>query len=109
MRRCTWATCCPLCSPSFLVEVSSWKGKSPTGLPRWLQKAFNVPLVIQMTDDEKFLWKALLGYTIGSSPVVRVMMQQSLRQGEYDPEKGDNLHLGSLEITVACQLGQPGL
>jgi hypothetical protein len=27
-------------------------------LPRWLQKAFNVPLVIQMTDDEKFLWKA---------------------------------------------------
>eukprot|EP00438_Fugacium_kawagutii_P030814 Skav229504 [mRNA] locus=scaffold2455:210689:224786:- [translate_table: standard] len=36
----------------------------------WLQKAFNVPLVIQMTDDEKFLWK-----------------------GEYDPDKGDNLHV----------------
>merc|ERR1712232_1144423 len=30
--------------------------------------AFDVPLVIQMTDDEKFLWK-----------------------GEYDPEKGDDL------------------
>ena len=28
------------------------------GILRWLQKAFNVPLVIQMTDDEKFLWKA---------------------------------------------------
>ncbi|CAL1155452.1 unnamed protein product [Cladocopium goreaui] len=40
------------------------------GALRWLQKAFNVPLVIQMTDDEKFLWK-----------------------GEYDPEKGDNLHV----------------
>ena len=24
---------------------------------RWLQVAFDVPLVIQMTDDEKFLWK----------------------------------------------------
>lgn len=24
---------------------------------RWLQDAFDVPLVIQMTDDEKFLWK----------------------------------------------------
>ena len=33
-------------------------GRSPDVWPRWLQKAFNVPLVIQMTDDEKFLWKA---------------------------------------------------
>ena len=24
---------------------------------KWLQDAFDVPLVIQMTDDEKFLWK----------------------------------------------------
>lgn len=24
---------------------------------RWLQDVFNVPLVIQLTDDEKFLWK----------------------------------------------------
>ena len=24
---------------------------------RWLQDAFDVPLVIQMMDDEKFLWK----------------------------------------------------
>jgi len=42
----------------------------PFMFTQWLQKAFNVPLVIQMTDDEKFLWK-----------------------GEYDPEKGDNLHV----------------
>lgn len=26
---------------------------------KWLQDAFNVPLVIQLTDDEKFLWKDL--------------------------------------------------
>ncbi len=26
---------------------------------RWLQDVFNVPLVIQLTDDEKFLWKDL--------------------------------------------------
>lgn len=26
---------------------------------KWLQEVFNVPLVIQMTDDEKFLWKDL--------------------------------------------------
>lgn len=28
-------------------------------LTRWLQETFNVPLVIQMTDDEKYLWKDL--------------------------------------------------
>lgn len=26
---------------------------------KWLQDAFNVPLIIQLTDDEKFLWKDL--------------------------------------------------
>lgn len=26
---------------------------------KWLQDAFNVPLVIQLTDDEKYLWKGL--------------------------------------------------
>lgn len=26
---------------------------------RWLQEAFDVPLVIQMSDDEKTLWKNL--------------------------------------------------
>jgi len=29
----------------------------PFMMTKWLQDAFNVPLVIQMTDDEKFLWK----------------------------------------------------
>lgn len=27
--------------------------------PRWLQEVFDVPLVIQLTDDEKTLWKDL--------------------------------------------------
>ncbi|KAA0166912.1 hypothetical protein FNF27_04838 [Cafeteria roenbergensis] len=31
----------------------------PFEFTRYLQQAFNVPLVVQMTDDEKFLWKDL--------------------------------------------------
>lgn len=52
---------------------------------KWLQDAFNVPLVIQMTDDEKFLWK-----------------------GTYEDGKGDNLmHFKGLTIEnckdiIAC-------
>lgn len=40
----------------------------PFMFTKWLQDAFNVPLVIQMTDDEKFLWK-----------------------GKYEDATGDNL------------------
>ena len=46
---------------------------------QWLQQAFQCPLVIQMTDDEKFLFK-----------------------GCYDDEKGDNLsHFANLTIENA--------
>jgi tryptophanyl-tRNA synthetase len=46
---------------------------------KWLQDAFNCPLVIQMTDDEKFLFK-----------------------GEYDEHSGDNLnHFASLTMENA--------
>lgn len=31
----------------------------PFQFTQWLQEAFNVPLVVQLTDDEKFLWKDL--------------------------------------------------
>jgi len=31
----------------------------PFIMTKWLQDVFDVPLVIQMTDDEKFLWKDL--------------------------------------------------
>mmetsp|Transcript_12408 Transcript_12408/g.13291 ORF Transcript_12408/g.13291 Transcript_12408/m.13291 type:complete len:702 (-) Transcript_12408:120-2225(-) len=46
---------------------------------KWLQDAFNVPLVCQLTDDEKFIFK-----------------------GKYDPETGDNLnHYAGLTIENA--------
>jgi tryptophanyl-tRNA synthetase len=46
---------------------------------RWLQTAFDAPLVIQMTDDEKFLFK-----------------------GEYNEKTGDNLnHYASLTLENA--------
>ena len=46
---------------------------------QWLQKAFDCPLVIQMTDDEKFLFK-----------------------GSYDEQEGDNLsHFQNLTIENA--------
>jgi tryptophanyl-tRNA synthetase len=53
---------------------------------KWLQDAFKVPLVVQMTDDEKFIFK-----------------------GEYTQEEGDNLnHYASLTIEnardiIACE------
>ncbi|GMH95120.1 hypothetical protein TrST_g3253 [Triparma strigata] len=31
----------------------------PFMMTRWLQEAFDVPLVVQMTDDEKYLWKGV--------------------------------------------------
>lgn len=31
----------------------------PFYFTKWLQDTFNCPLVIQLTDDEKFLWKKL--------------------------------------------------
>lgn len=40
----------------------------PFMMTKWLQDAFDVPLVIQMTEDEKFLWK-----------------------GNWDPVNGDDL------------------
>jgi len=31
----------------------------PFIMTKWLQDTFDVPLVVQLTDDEKFLWKNL--------------------------------------------------
>ena len=51
---------------------------------QWLQKAFGCPLVIQMTDDEKFLFK-----------------------GEYDETTGDNLnHSETFLCCVRCCVRQ---
>eukprot|EP00615_Pteridomonas_danica_P006233 CAMPEP_0114359162 /NCGR_PEP_ID=MMETSP0101-20121206/22809_1 /TAXON_ID=38822 ORGANISM="Pteridomonas danica, Strain PT" /NCGR_SAMPLE_ID=MMETSP0101 /ASSEMBLY_ACC=CAM_ASM_000211 /LENGTH=691 /DNA_ID=CAMNT_0001502565 /DNA_START=46 /DNA_END=2118 /DNA_ORIENTATION=+ len=57
----------------------------PFMMTQWLQEAFDVPLVVQMTDDEKFLWK-----------------------GEYSDKTGDNLmHFKNLTVEnvkdiIAC-------
>uniref|UniRef100_A0A6U4Y2F4 Tryptophan--tRNA ligase, cytoplasmic n=1 Tax=Neobodo designis TaxID=312471 RepID=A0A6U4Y2F4_NEODS len=51
---------------------------------KWLQDAFNVPLVIQMTDDEKFLWKDI------TLDQVAVMTRENARDIfaiGFDPEK----------------------
>ena len=45
-------------SDCILVYGSTTKGAVVCAF-RYLQDAFDVPLVIQMTDDEKFLWKDL--------------------------------------------------
>lgn len=44
-----------------LVESSLWFGylSEATTINRYLQDAFKVPLVIQLTDDEKCMWKNL--------------------------------------------------
>lgn len=41
-------------------SIATFLYESCSILPvRWLQEALNVPLVIQLTDDEKMLWKDL--------------------------------------------------
>lgn len=65
---------CPaLCPPALcgcvLMCVSLVQGPSsealhmghlvPIMFTQWLQEAFDVPLVIQLTDDEKTLWRGL--------------------------------------------------
>jgi len=52
----------PSASPSHLGHLV------PLMMAKWLQDAFNAPVVVQLTEDEKFLW-----------------------QGHWDPENGDDL------------------
>jgi tryptophanyl-tRNA synthetase len=51
---------------------------------KWLQDAFNVPLVIQMTDDEKFLWKDL---TMNEIEVMTVENARDIMAIGFDPAK----------------------
>ena len=53
---CTWDTWFRFSSQSMWTEVFQL---IKFNAYRYLQDAFNVPLVIQLTDDEKFLWKDL--------------------------------------------------
>ena len=42
-----------------MFEILIAYKSEPMSYFRWLQETFDVPLVIQLTDDEKFLWKDL--------------------------------------------------
>ena len=65
LKLCIWDTSFPLCSPSrvgflfFFLFVSRESLINDVVFCRYLQDAFKVPLVIQLTDDEKCIWKNL--------------------------------------------------
>uniref|UniRef100_A0A0L8FKV9 Tryptophan--tRNA ligase, cytoplasmic n=1 Tax=Octopus bimaculoides TaxID=37653 RepID=A0A0L8FKV9_OCTBM len=66
---------------------------------RWLQEVFDVPLVIQMTDDEKFLWK---DFSVEeASRLAHENIKDIIAIG-FDPEKtfifSDFQHMGQSEI-----------
>jgi tryptophanyl-tRNA synthetase len=58
--------CCSLCSCVASYTTQQYEHSEalhlghlvPFHFTQWLQQAFGVPLVIQLTDDEKFLFKA---------------------------------------------------
>ncbi|XP_019866037.1 tryptophan--tRNA ligase, cytoplasmic [Aethina tumida] len=56
----------------------------PFTLCKWLQEVFNVPLVIQMTDDEKTLWKDL---TIEEANRLGYENAKDIIAVGFDPEK----------------------
>ena len=51
---------------------------------RWLQDAFNVPLVVQMSDDEKVIWKDL---TIEEGVRLSKENVRDIIAMGFDPEK----------------------
>ena len=44
----------------------------------WLQKVFKVPIVIQITDDEKYLWRYVLTISITLTAWSRGLLQSEL-------------------------------
>lgn len=51
---------------------------------RWFQEAFNVPLVIQMSDDEKVIWKDL---SVEEGVRLTVENVRDIIALGFDPEK----------------------
>jgi tryptophanyl-tRNA synthetase len=51
---------------------------------KWLQDSFNVPLVIQLTDDEKYLWKDL---TIESAKKLTIENVKDIIAMGFDVQK----------------------
>uniref|UniRef100_A0A7I4YVP2 Tryptophan--tRNA ligase, cytoplasmic n=1 Tax=Haemonchus contortus TaxID=6289 RepID=A0A7I4YVP2_HAECO len=56
----------------------------PFMFSKWLQEVFDVPLIIQITDDEKFLWKDMK--VDESKKMARENMKDIIAVG-FDPEK----------------------
>lgn len=56
----------------------------PFMFTKWLQEVFDVPLVIQMTDDEKFLWK---GLTIEEAKKMAIENAKDIIACGFDPDK----------------------
>jgi len=56
----------------------------PFFFTKYLQDAFNVPLVIQLTDDEKFLWKDL---TIDKSYSLAIENAKDIIAIGFNPDK----------------------
>lgn len=44
---------------NYVEQIVRWWNRWTEFVYRWLQDTFDVPLVIQLTDDEKYLWKDL--------------------------------------------------
>lgn len=51
---------------------------------RWLQDAFDVPLVIQMSDDEKVIWKDL---TVEEGVRLSIENAKDIIAMGFDPDK----------------------
>ena len=62
----------------------------PFMFTKWLQEAFKVPLVIQLTDDEKFLWKEAIA---SPEEAIRLGREVSFTYG-YWPARFKSAALG---------------
>ncbi|XP_071080416.1 tryptophan--tRNA ligase, cytoplasmic-like [Haliotis cracherodii] len=56
----------------------------PFVITKWLQETFDVPLVVQLTDDEKFLWK---DFTIEEANRLAYENTKDIIACGFDPEK----------------------
>jgi tryptophanyl-tRNA synthetase len=59
MQQVVWYKRAPVAGRGPSSESLHLGHLIPFMFTKWLQEAFNCPLVIQLTDDEKCLWKGL--------------------------------------------------
>lgn len=56
----------------------------PFILTKWLQDAFDVPLIVQLTDDEKFLWKDM---TVEQAEKMAIENAKDIIACGFDPDR----------------------